>query len=197
MSGTTVPTNTVSQNNGGVKHSVSEPVAEELGAPTREDIARMEQELQELRETAKSAQLEDTEGLGAPTSEDIARAAEEKELHGPWRMTDPLDQKVEKLFRMMLREEVSEQDYIAQLVKADRQYQQRGSRVEEALERVREAYSKEATATPETEKKVERLTRKVLVGICIIRQFLDYLWNCGIMKRNCCFIIGWRLFYGN
>jgi len=121
--------NIISEDVPGVKYSVGEPVAEELGAPTREDIAR---------------------------------AAEEKELHGPWRMTDPLDQKVEKLFRMMLREEVSEQDYMAQLVKADRQYQQRGGRVEEALERVREAYSKEATATPEIEKKVERLTRKVL-----------------------------------
>jgi len=62
----------------------------------------------------------------------------------------------------MLREEVSEEDYVAQLVKADRLYQQRGSKVEEALERVREAYSKETTATPETEKKMERLTRKVL-----------------------------------
>lgn len=134
MSGTTVPTNTVSQNNGGVKYSVGEPVAEDLGAPTREDIARAE----------------------------AMQAEAEKELHGPWRMTDPLDQKVEKLFRMMLREEVSEQEYMAQLVKADRQYQQRGGRVEEALERVREAYSKEATATPEIEKKVERLTRKVL-----------------------------------
>lgn len=120
-----------------------------------------------ISKTEDTALRNDGEELGAPTREDIARAevmqAEaEKELHGPWRMTDPLDQKVEKLFRMMLREEVSEQDYMAQLVKADRQYQQRGGRVEEALERVREAYSKEATATPEIEKKVERLTRKVL-----------------------------------
>ena len=127
-------TNNIPENGSGVKYSVGEPVAEDLGAPTSEDIARAE----------------------------AMQAEAEKELHGPWRMTDPLDQKVEKLFRMMLREEVSEQDYMAQLVKADRQYQQRGGRVEEALERVREAYSKEATATAEIEKKVERLTRKVL-----------------------------------
>ncbi|MBR4017466.1 MAG: hypothetical protein IKK11_06610, partial [Oscillospiraceae bacterium] len=113
----------------GVKYSLGESVAEEIGAQTREDIIRMEME---------------------------------RELHGPWRMTDPLDQRVEKLYRMMLREQVSEEDYIAQLVKADRQYQQRGSRIEEALERVREAYSAENTATPEMEKKMERLTRKVL-----------------------------------
>ena len=92
----------------------------------------------------------------------IVNTEQQEKLHGPWRMTDELDQRVEKLYRMMLREEVSEEDYIAQLVKADRLYQQRGSKVEEALERVREAYSKETTETPETEKKMERLTRKVL-----------------------------------
>lgn len=127
--------NSIPEDVSGVKYSLSESVAEEIGAPTREDILRMEAE---------------------------------KELHGPWRMTDALDQRVEKLYRMMLREEVSEEDYIAQLVKADRQYQQRGSKVEEALERVREAYRKETTETPETEKKMERLTRKVLHkgGVC-------------------------------
>ena len=121
--------NSIFQNVDDVKYSLDQSVEDEIGAPTREDILRMEAE---------------------------------KELHGPWRMTDELDQKVEKLYRMMLREQVSEEDYIAQLVKADRQYHQRGSRVEEALERVREAYSKETTETPETEKKMERLTRKVL-----------------------------------
>ena len=122
-------TNNIPEDVAGVKYSVDESVAEEMGVPNREDIMRMEAE---------------------------------KELHGPWRMTDELDQRVEKLYRMMLREEVSEEDYVAQLVKADRLYQQRGSKVEEALERVREAYSKETTETPETEKKMERLTRKVL-----------------------------------
>ena len=95
----------------------------------------------------------DAEELGAPTREDILQMEMERELYGDWRMTDPLDRKVEKLYRLMLREQISEEDYIAQLVKADRQYQQRGSKVEEALERVREAYSKETTDTPETEKK--------------------------------------------
>lgn len=104
----------------------------------------------------------DTQEITAPTREDIMRMEAEKELHGPWRMVDELDQRVEKLYRMMLREEVSEEDYVAQLVKADRLYQQRGSKVEEALERVREAYNKETAETPETEKKMERLTRKVL-----------------------------------
>lgn len=102
------------------------------------------------------------EDIEAPTQDDILRMEAETELHGPWRMTDELDQRVEKLYRMMLREQISEEDYIAQLVKADRLYQQRESKVEEALERVREAYSKETAETPETEKKMERLTRKVL-----------------------------------
>ncbi len=123
---------------------------------TGEDIAA-----QEIA-AAQPAPRNDVQEITAPTREDIMRMEAEKELHGPWRMTDQLDQKVEKLYRMMLREEVSEEDYIAQLVKADRQYQQRGSKVEEALERVREAYSKETAETPETEKKMERLTRKVL-----------------------------------
>ena len=96
---------------------------------------------------------------------------EDDPLYGPWRMKDPLDIGVEKLYRMMLREQISEENYIAQLTKADKLYQQRGEFVEAALERVREAYSRSAvtdassdqmTVPPETETKMTRLTRKVL-----------------------------------
>lgn len=92
-------------------------------------------------------------------------------LYGPWRMKDPLDIRVEKLYRMALREKISEEEFIAQLVKVDRLYQKRGEFVEPALERVREAYSRHSvtnadndqmTMAPETETKMVRLTRKVL-----------------------------------
>ena len=92
-------------------------------------------------------------------------------LYGPWRMQDSLDIGVEKLYRMMLREQIPEEEYVAQLVKADRLYQKRGEQVESALERVREAYSRNSvvdadseqmTVSPEQEQKMTRLTRKVL-----------------------------------
>jgi len=95
-------------------------------APTKEDIAQMEQGIA----TAPAALRNDVdaEELGAPTREDILQMEMERELYGDWRMTDPLDIKVEKLYRLMLREQISEEDYYAQLAKADRQYQQRGSK---------------------------------------------------------------------
>ncbi len=104
---------------------------------------------------------------------DDSRMAQEKAdaLYGPWRMKDPLDIRVEKLWRMMLREEISEEEWMAQLVKADRLYQKRGERADTALERVREAYSRQGatdtsndqmTMPPEQEQKMTRLTRKVL-----------------------------------
>ena len=124
---------------------------EEIGAPTREDIA--EQGIATAPAVPRNdngvqdAPDNDTEELGAPTREDILQMEMERELYGDWRMTDPLDRKVEKLYRLMLREQISEEDYNAQLVKADRQYQQRGSRVEDALERIRQAYSTHQAAT--------------------------------------------------
>ncbi|MBQ3529524.1 MAG: hypothetical protein IJA47_03420 [Oscillospiraceae bacterium] len=137
-----------------IRYSLSEQDTAQVGdyritgedvvlAPTKEDIARMEQGIA----TAPAALRNDTEELGAPTREDILQMEMERELYGDWRMTDPLDRKVEKLYRMMLREQISEEDYNAQLVKADRQYQQRGSRVEDALERIREAYSTHQAVT--------------------------------------------------
>jgi hypothetical protein len=115
----------------------------------------------------------------APIAEEYVKQANQDDrmqekpdaLYGPWRMQDPLDIGVEKLYRMMLREQISEEDYVAQLVKADRLYQKRGETVEPALERVREAYSRNSvtdvdsdqmTMPPEAEAKMTRLTRKVL-----------------------------------
>ena len=128
-------------------------------APTKEDIAA-----QEIA-TAPAALRNDVdaEELGAPTREDILQMEMERELYGDWRMTDPLDIKVEKLYRMMLREQISEDDYNAQLVKADRQYQQRGSRVEDALERIRQAYSTHQAATAD-ESAVEREEVEAVLG---------------------------------
>jgi len=126
----------------------------------------------ESGELSSDSQVAEQNGL-PEDSEPVAENEQEKpdELYGPWRMADPLDQKVEKLYRMMLREEISEEDYVAQLVKADRLYQKRGEQVEAALERVRDAYSRNSassadsdqmTVPPETETKMTRLTRKVL-----------------------------------
>lgn len=123
-------------------------------------------------EPSSDSQVAEQSGL-PEDSEPVAENEQEKpdELYGPWRMADSLDQKVEKLYRMMLREEISEEDYVAQLVKADRLYQKRGEQVEAALERVRDAYSRNSansadsdqmTVPPETETKMTRLTRKVL-----------------------------------
>ena len=141
---------------------------EEIGAPTREDIAQMEQEIATAQNAPRNdngvqdAPDNDVEELGAPTREDILQMEMERELYGDWRMTDPLDRKVEKLYRLMLLERISEEDYNAQLVKADRQYQQRGSRVEDALERIREAYSKHQAVTADESAAEQKAVEAVL-----------------------------------
>ena len=129
-------------------------------APTKEDIAQMEQGIA----TAPAALRNDVdaEELGAPTREDILQMEMERELYGDWRMTDPLDRKMEKLYRLMLREQISEEDYNAQLVKADRQYQQRGSRVEDALERIQQAYSKHQAVTADESAAEQKAVEAVL-----------------------------------
>lgn len=123
-------------------------------------------------EPSGNSQVAEQSGLpedSEPVTEDVQEKPDE--LYGPWRMKDELDMRVEKLYRMMLREQISEEDYVAQLVKADKLYQKRGEQVETALERVREAYSRHSainadsdqmTMPPETETKMTRLTRKVL-----------------------------------
>lgn len=136
--------------------------------PTKEDIARMEQGIGTAQNAPRNdngvqdAPDNDTEELGAPTREDILQMEMERELYGDWRMTGPLDIKVEKLYRLMLREQISEEDYYAQLAKADRQYQQRGSRIEEALERIQQAYSKHQAVTADESAAEQKAVEAVL-----------------------------------
>ena len=167
---------TFDSSNPDIRYSVSsegETAAQDGWRVSGADVTLDEQAAAaEPDEPSSDSQVAEQSGL-PEDSEPVAENEQEKpdELYGQWRMADPLDQKVEKLYRMMLREEISEEDYVAQLVKADRLYQKRGEQVEAALERVRDAYSRNSassadsdqmTVPPETETKMTRLTRKVL-----------------------------------
>ncbi len=106
-------TNNIPEDVAGVKYSVGESVAEEIGAPTREDIMRMEME---------------------------------RELYGDWRMTDPLDRKVEKLYRLQQLNQIQDNAYFVELFKANAAYQAAGRDFTEAFNRVLGAYQGAITA---------------------------------------------------
>jgi len=106
-------------------------------APTKEDIARMEQE---RIATAQNAPRNDVEELGAPTSEDIARMEREKKLKGPLLMKDSLDRELEKLYRLQQLNQIQDNDYFVELSKVSEAYHAAGRDFSEAFGRVVGAY---------------------------------------------------------
>lgn len=106
-------------------------------APTREDIARMEQE---RIATAQNAPRNDGEDLGAPTREDIAKIEREKKLKGPLLMKDSLDRELEKLYRLQQLNQIQDNDYFVELSKVSEAYHAAGRDFTEAFGRVVGAY---------------------------------------------------------
>ena len=110
-------------------------------APTKEDIARMEQEIA----TAPAALRNDVEDLGAPTREDIAKQERDKKLKGPLLMNDSLDRELEKLYRLQQTGQIQDDAYFLELSKVNEAYQATGRNFNEAFSRVVGAYQGEVT----------------------------------------------------
>ena len=137
-------------NNPDIRYSLSEQTTAPAGgyritgedialAPTREDIARMEQEIA----TAQTAPRNDIEELGAPTREDIARMERDKKLNGPLLMKNSLDRELEKLYRLQQTKQIQDDAYFLELSKVNEAYQAAGRDLSEALGRVVGAYQGE------------------------------------------------------
>ncbi len=105
-------------------------------APTKEDIARMEQGIA----TAPAALRNDMEELGAHTREDIARMERDKKLKGPLLMKDSLDRELEKLYRLQQLNQIQDNAYFVELFKVNAAYQAAGRDFTEAFNRVLGAY---------------------------------------------------------
>ena len=109
-------------------------------APTKEDIARMEQE----RNAAAKSKVDDAgEELGAPTREDIANQERDKKLKGPLMMKDSLDRELEKLYRLQQTGQIQDDAYFLELFKVNAAYQEAGRNFNEAFSRVYGAYQGE------------------------------------------------------
>lgn len=113
-------------------------------APTKEDIARMEQGIA----TAPAALRNDTEELGAPTREDIARIDRDKKLKGPLLTKDSLDRELEKLYRLQQLNQIQDNAYFVELFKVNAAYQAAGRDFTEAFNRVLGAYQVDAKTQP-------------------------------------------------